>query len=151
MNIIFLDFDGVLNSARSFAAFGTSQTFDPVAVKLVERACKEADAQIVVSSSWRIGTRLSTLKANMHRAGAEALVEHTLAKTPVTVEDRGHEIERWRAANDVRNYVIVDGTACALPWQPFVQTDPNMGFSLYDFNSVMIILQPGYLPKKYSL
>jgi hypothetical protein len=62
-NLIFLDFDGVLNSERSnYANNSKYQThsigwepegLDEVAVRLVRRLSEEGEADVVISSSWR--------------------------------------------------------------------------------------------------
>ena len=82
MNVIFLDFDGVLNSVRSCLAFKTFNTFDPVSVRLVNRLCDLADARIVVSSSWRIGHTTASLKERMAECGAELIVGLVTDMTP---------------------------------------------------------------------
>ena len=50
--IIFLDFDGVLNSLRSYAAYGDA-TFCRTSVDLILTLLKQTGAKIVISSSWR--------------------------------------------------------------------------------------------------
>lgn len=61
-NLIFLDFDGVLNSERSVVAYccrGDKKTYyegeglDEIAVRLIRRLSEEGEADIVISSSWR--------------------------------------------------------------------------------------------------
>lgn len=62
-NLIFLDFDGVLNSERSVIAYNCvgdhkrkayeGEGLDEIAVRLVRRLSEEAPAEIVISSSWR--------------------------------------------------------------------------------------------------
>jgi hypothetical protein len=70
LRIIFLDFDGVINSVRTYAAYGKyplsndnrkdgenyvldNSVFDKVAIDLINQLCKSADAYIVLSTSWR--------------------------------------------------------------------------------------------------
>lgn len=56
MNVVFLDIDGVLNNLGTVAAFGNpSKHLDPVSVALVDKLCREGEADVVVSSSWRNG------------------------------------------------------------------------------------------------
>jgi hypothetical protein len=62
-NLIFLDFDGVLNSERSNYAYNSKfatrkigwepEGLDEVAVLLVKRLAEEGEAEVVISSSWR--------------------------------------------------------------------------------------------------
>lgn len=61
-NLIFLDFDGVLNSERSNIAYQTHEHgsigwdpdgLDEIAVRLVRRLAEESGASVVISSTWR--------------------------------------------------------------------------------------------------
>lgn len=56
MNVIFLDIDGVLTSARTCIAYNEKvlRRFDPIAVKLLATICKQSDMKICISSTWRI-------------------------------------------------------------------------------------------------
>jgi histidinol phosphatase-like enzyme len=75
MNVIFLDFDGVLNhqlwykrrmdevDTESIVSKYPFYEFDPESIKRLNRIVKETNSKIVVSSSWRIGqTPLSLQK-----------------------------------------------------------------------------------------
>lgn len=57
-NIIFLDFDGVLCNPRACVAVGNTggvySYLDPIACLLVKKLCVDNNAQLVISSSWRI-------------------------------------------------------------------------------------------------
>lgn len=73
--ILFLDIDGVLNSARflrenpgAFDGRVLSQMLDPAAVARLEQLSLATDMDVVVSSSWRIVFPLTSI--------AEALVAH---------------------------------------------------------------------------
>lgn len=60
MKLLFLDIDGVLNSARSMTVTDSSMPredptdvrFDPIAVGLLKELCQVCDLQIFVHSSW---------------------------------------------------------------------------------------------------
>lgn len=73
MKVIFLDFDGVLNSLRTMVGFKGKPSWplterhelssyhpnlDPVAVGLLKRTVEETGAKIVVSSTWRLSSSL---------------------------------------------------------------------------------------------
>jgi len=80
MKVIFLDFDGVLNSRRFMlecAEGGRSGVtgLDPKAVAHLNRICRQTGAAIVVSSSWRIGRTLEQLREVLREAGCTAAVE----------------------------------------------------------------------------
>ncbi|KOR28754.1 hypothetical protein TI03_04015, partial [Achromatium sp. WMS1] len=57
VNIIFLDIDGVLRPDVSvvYATMGKAyEAFSPIAVGLLNRLCYETNAELVISSSWRL-------------------------------------------------------------------------------------------------
>lgn len=77
MKVIFLDFDGVLNSLRSCIAFhgypfpesDTWDKFDLVAIGLMKKLCKETGAKIVLSTSWRLCMSVEDVKDMFHELG----------------------------------------------------------------------------------
>ncbi len=79
MKVVFLDFDGVLNShlfmleERSQGRSGVAG-LDPKAVAHVNHICGQTGAVIVVSSSWRYGRTLGQLKDMLREAGCTAVV-----------------------------------------------------------------------------
>lgn len=134
-SVIFLDFDGVLNSLRSCIAFETYQRFDPVAVKLVRRLCDETYSKIVVSSTWRLGHNIESLQLEMHNAGAGSLTSLVVGRTPDTLGIRGDQIRVWLRANPVRRYVIIDDDSDMHPDQYLVKTDHAIGMDSRAFKA----------------
>ena len=56
MKIIFLDYDGVLNSPYFLLQKkdqSPTSDFDPKCIDILAKICSEANAQVVVTSSWR--------------------------------------------------------------------------------------------------
>jgi hypothetical protein len=134
-NLIFLDFDGVLNSLRSTTAYGTkcskkiiwdAEGLDEVAVRLVRRLSEEAPAEVVISSSWRHHFPIEQIKKFLAAKGwPEAPV---IGETPkykkyegiyasggerYTSAFRGNEVGSFLAAftadgNDLGTWVILD-------------------------------------------
>lgn len=114
MKLIFLDFDGVLNSLRSCIAFhgypfpdpNTWYKFDKVAISLMRKLCKETGAKIVLSTTWRLSMNVDEVKAMFHELGFENAP--IIGKTPsyntrgsyssYTHFSRGEEIEIWLKA-----------------------------------------------------
>lgn len=112
MLLIFLDFDGVLNSVpfmerlqERLQAEGkplaTRYTIDPVAVELLNGLIEETGAKVVVSSSWRKLFDVPELQAILVEQGFRGnIVDVTpdLSREPVTrsnqKHERGHEIEQ---------------------------------------------------------
>lgn len=149
--LVFLDFDGVLNSIQSAIAFGTTQRFCPVAVGLVAALCRKTGAQIVVSSSWRPENpgRLFDLEKNMLRVGAADLVPYLIGYTPRLrdtlqyMPPRGAEVQLWRERNGhTGTYVILDDDDDALQGQPWVQTSQGRGFGLCEYIRALDHLAP---------
>lgn len=96
--IVFLDFDGVLNSdgsrERGAHLFGNPDTFfhthvDPHHVQHLEIICQKAQAEVVVSSTWRHGFPLGGLAAILRTAGFTG--NSAWASSPRT--------SRWRCAS----------------------------------------------------
>jgi len=116
--IVFLDIDGVLNSARSRQEFALrpQRYFDPKAVDALNQVMDGAHADIVVISSWRMGN-LSWLKGLMKAAGVHGRV---IGETPdlcaprpsglLVARCRGDEVQAWLDAQPVRpdRFVIFD-------------------------------------------
>src|SRR5271165_7474359 len=126
MRIIFLDFDGVLNSkpflkAQSKAkVYSETGALDPSAVAKINRLIAATDARIVVSSSWRHGYTTMQLQSLLDQVSLQGIV---IGRTPIwltaseggiiAAKDRGHEIQDWldRAPDfgiDVESFVIFD-------------------------------------------
>lgn len=100
LKVVFLDFDGVVSTQNS------GWNIDPAKVALIDRLCQETGAQIVVSSSWRIGETPESLQKIL---GCQSPV---IGLTPWPRNDvvRGDEIRAWLKSHgrDVEAYVILD-------------------------------------------
>lgn len=157
MKVIFLDFDGVLNSssyAASLFEAGKPTTdesghdlFDPDTIKRLNRIVDETNAMIVVSSSWRyLGlTALRNLwqERGFHgqiigltslHAVDDYIMEHGLEwleKGTITSSPRAIEIETWLQEHDnIDSFVILDDIPMSAALQQhFVQINPKLGLS----------------------
>jgi hypothetical protein len=137
MKVLFLDIDGVLNSARTLVARGGYpmeltghhlDMFDTIAVGLVRSLCEKANVSVVVSSAWRITHHVDAI--------GRALDLPTIDRTPSLSKTRGHEIADWLAKHpQVTRYAIVDDDSDMLPEQLpyFVKTDGNEGLSFANY------------------
>lgn len=137
MLILFLDFDGVLNSANFFgyrdhgsrrksrrelgaakAHSDLTARFDPKAVELLNETLDATGALVVVSASVRIARSLDEIQEALE---AVRFRHRLFDRTPKGSEmpadypppgvkyERGHEIEMWlRVHPDVSKYVILD-------------------------------------------
>lgn len=118
MRIIFLDVDGVLNTAASFER-RHGDVVDPACVARFNRLIDETGARVVLSSTWRLARGFRTVLRDL---GVRANI---VDRTPYFTDGRrrGHEIAAWLAANPgVTSYVILDDEDDMLPGQPLVRT-----------------------------
>lgn len=151
MKVIFLDLDGVVNSLRSAIAFGNyphelpkdRRLFDPVALGLVRRICKETGAVIVISSTWRRSHHKDVLKKSLNLD----IIGCTPAfNSPDT--RRGHEIKEWLdyRGPQVEKYCIIDDDSDVLNEQLpfFVKVYGDAGLSAQNYQEAIKIL--GKLP-----
>ncbi len=114
MKIIFLDFDGVLNSEKYIRSCGHyGVVIDPSRMKLLSRLINSTDAKIVLSTSWR--EHWDSDKSKCDKTGLlinEIFAEHRLSihdKTPKLPSDRESEIKMWLEQHeDVTDFVVFD-------------------------------------------
>jgi hypothetical protein len=121
MRVIFLDFDGVLNSAASFVMenrrHGKDKRLKRPLNEHLDRVCtsnfqyildKCPDVKIVISSTWRIQHSLPWLKKKLKSYGIDA--SRVIGKTPESFGGfRGHEISLWLDKHDdVTDYIVID-------------------------------------------
>jgi hypothetical protein len=137
MKVLFLDIDGVLNSARTAVAFGgypftlkSLAMFDLVAIGLIQRLCSNG-VQVVLSSAWRLDHEPASVGA----AFGLPIVD----RTPSLPGPRGREIADWLGRHpDVECYAIVDDDADMLDEQlpRFVHTDGMEGLTWAKFKQL---------------
>lgn len=149
MKIVFLDFDGVLNSHEWFRAHHDERGLghlDPAACARVQRLCDETGANIVVSSTWRLLHRRVALCDMLRARGVTARV---VGMTPHPVGDskRGDEIGWWLASNPAIGVDVIDGMviidddsdmAHLAPWH--VKTYFDRGFTDYELGKAIEML-----------
>jgi len=135
-SIIFLDIDGVLRPdiSLSHATFERAyQSFSPIAVGLLNRLCYETNAELVISSNWRVDNDPEYILKYIHQALAalNTLIPNEKPlipcymrifyrtpnikeswRTPVSQDllDRSWEIDEWLKiwGHWVKNYCILD-------------------------------------------
>lgn len=167
MKVVFLDFDGVLNSHQSAHFWhnrrdqskwendlysdwpGTlreyiAQEFCPIALSnMAELIRRCPEIKIVVSSTWRLGETVASLQKILF---PEPLVANAIiGVTPRFVGDiRGEEIQDWLNRHpEVTNYVIIDDDSDMLESQMdnFVRTNSMHGFQYRDMIKALRIFQ----------
>lgn len=112
MDVIFLDFDGVLNSRRFRAS--QSGMIEEKYMAFLRRIVEATGARIVLSTSWRRHWDASPENRSETGREIDRLFEkfgiEIIGKTPV--EDglgRAQEIQHWLNSHpDVERYVILD-------------------------------------------
>jgi hypothetical protein len=145
MKVLFLDFDGVLNSRRWFMenskaikensgiTWRHAVELDPAAVRRVLHIINETGAAVVISSSWRIIHTPDEIDVIFDQAGFPEMKQHIIDRTPYDLTHgvlRGEEIQLWIKQFEAKNgrldnFVILDDDSDMLPSQKeghFVQT-----------------------------
>lgn len=119
--VVFLDIDGVLNHLQTFKGMSRVK-LDRACIQRLERLCEMADAQIVVSSTWRVRPNaLAYLRATFVEFGLtkpELVIDvtpnldHQRADGLWISPPRGDEIASWLGEHDdVTRFVILDDDA----------------------------------------
>jgi len=152
MKILFLDFDGVLNSIDNMEAnhflwknnpqhkskdfFG--DLFDQRCINWLHYIILKTNCKLVISSTWRV-IGLNNIK-NMWKA--RDLPGEIYSSTPVLSNaHRGNEIAEWLSKNEyITSYCIVDDENDMIENQSFVQTDPIYGLNKGSSSQIITIL-----------
>ena len=167
MRVIFLDIDGVLNSWASFYKITTEK------LQLLNDLIEQTDAKIVISSSWRIGSkdvkefldknfskrtfRLDNFKDATNRECIENIFynDNIIGLTDTFGPSRGDEIKRWldNHSDDIESYVILDDDTDMLDDQleHLVQTDTYYGITNREVHLATLILCNQFVPNKIRL
>jgi len=108
VKIIFLDFDGVLNSLDAILHSGSYGGITPLFkrhAEVMEFIIRHTEAKIVVSSTWRLGKTLKELQDLLPKLPI-------IGKTKsLTSQIRGVEIQAWIDDNknlEIGNFAIID-------------------------------------------
>jgi len=106
--IVFLDFDGVLNSEQSVQQSGTRYRFSKGSVAALNEILHQTDARIVITSSWRGSWTLTENASFLKRDGV--ISNRVVGKTKALEKERGWEIDAWlrSAPYVVESFVILD-------------------------------------------
>ncbi len=168
MKLIFLDFDGVLNSRKWFNSLQgrdkddklvlveTDDHLDPEAVELINKLVEQSGAQVVISSSWRILHSLdeSTDTGKIERPSLNEILEKAGARfkaidtTPRLYEERGIEIQTYldylkSKGEIVESFVIIDDDsdmAHFLNTKHFIKTSFAFGFMEWHLEQALKVL-----------
>lgn len=148
--IIFLDFDGVLNSrdyfifrhyiwkikkffgADNLAHYRRSHELSRIYVRRLNKIIKKTDAYIVVSSVWRLGHTIEELREILVEKGFK-YPEKLISKTGRSNDGiRGGEIQEWldEYFPQSENFIILDDDSDMLHLMPhLVKTQFETGLT----------------------
>lgn len=146
-NILFLDFDGVLNTDSFRDLFGSQ--LNPFLVRNLVHLVVEGNFDIVLSTAWR---HTMTIE-RMHQALAcqgfrEALSDEELSSLNIIGETdkirgstpehcRSIEILSFVSDHDLKHWVAVDDMNLSLPEGHFHKTDPEKGLQMKDVEHIL--------------
>ena len=160
---IFLDIDGVLNTERNIKLLREQgkQTsdkygflFDPLSVANLASILYQTNAEIIISSTWKI-EGLNHMIAMWKDRGLPGTVIDITPSEILDIEEidfnnpdsfigRGREIQQWLSINSKRNdcYIILDDCNDILQsQQPFLLlTNPRVGITKRSVNKAIEIL-----------
>lgn len=169
MKVIFLDFDGVINSHQSAHFWhnrrdqskwenemykdwpGTlkeyiAQEFCPIALSNVEELIRRVpELKVVVSSTWRLGETVESLQKILHPA--KLVADAVIGVTPrFPGKERGEEIQAWLDEHpEVTNFVILDDDADMVHLKhKLVQTNSRNGFTYTDMERTIELLNKNW-------
>lgn len=149
MKVVFLDIDGVLNHSEFLKNIKRSpggtisdlDMIDPKAVALLNKLLDTTKANVVISSTWRIGNTLFHLQQLLSKAGFQFPERIIGATVSLTEGVRGAEINVWLQQVPVDKFVILDDDDDMDPLMDhLVQTSFEKGLQLKDVKIAKKIL-----------
>lgn len=113
MKVVFLDFDGVLNSEKYIRSCGEGVAIDPSRISLLKQIIDTTDAKIVLSSSWRVHWTHAPDECNSTgKLINDIFGQYGLQiwdKTPQLRLRREQEIQCWLDEHpEAENFVVLD-------------------------------------------
>lgn len=126
LNVIFLDFDGVLNIPPYIGRDNFGHIFNNSCIHNLDTIIKKTGAKIVISSTWRMdGIEVMkemwvkrNLPGEVIGCTPKTYVENITESGLILVHStRGAEIQEYIDINDIENYCIIDDDSDMLPSQ----------------------------------
>lgn len=148
-NIIFLDFDGVVNTIywsqgpdgvynQNAFKSGHQELNNKQAIGWLNELYNTIPYDIVVSSTWRLGMSVEELQQLLIKSGFHPDIQ-VIGKTPILHTERGEEIQQWIDENNFTgNFIIIDDDSdmCHLKHR-LVQPNSYIGITIYDFRKAV--------------
>lgn len=159
MNVVFLDFDGVLTNDRYNKlvrevyghALPEDEPLEPFAVQAVDRMVHQAQAHVVITTArrWRYHLSLETLTHHLRRKGLTVPV-YGLLQNPVQSgpdeplqEHRGQFIKLWLEDHpEVTQHVVLDDLDESVPGLNWVRTTESKGVTSADLERALAFFHP---------
>ncbi len=145
--LIFLDFDGVLNSVQYVVSRPKNEMrlheVDTTCIGLLRFLCKVTEAQIVVSSTWRHGRTKEWFIGYFEALGWA--MPPIVGVTPVIGGKRGDEVIHYlcnfpQFEGGPTPHVILDDDSDFHPDQPLIHCDNMVGLTIYNVMDAIDIL-----------
>lgn len=144
MNVLFLDYDGVVNTPMwddtgkncRFNHSGDNKVNNFQAVQWVSKFCQECGYDIVVTSTWRCENNYKDCLVN---GGLWDGIQ-ILGRTPyVSTGNRGDEIQKYLEEHpEVDNFLIFDDDSdMGDLLDHLIKTDSTFGFSMYNYDAAV--------------
>lgn len=144
MKVLFLDIDGVCNSA-TWVKQGNNPWHgtDPTAVAIVKRIIAETKCKVVLSSTWRLYPEARAVVKRDVCSFIDCTIDMQRGgKWGVT--DRGHEVQEWLDRHpEVTQYAILDDNSDFLPYQWLFLTTWEHGITEEIADAVIAHLNAG--------
>ena len=164
MKIIFLDIDGVLNSERWYKHRWEQMDmkvveerypffeFDPDAVARLNRLVQETGAQVVISSTWRMGRSIEELQKLLDDVGFTGKV---IDKTPFFHDLVGHSYSVPRGC-EIDHWLKERGKFQRINWSPekqleYIERAKVKNYVILDDDSDMLYNQREHFIKTPSM
>lgn len=152
-SVLFLDFDGVLNTGNSPYRDEFGDLFDSASIHELKRIIDSANPAIVISSSWKM-LGLGTLREMWRDRGlpgrifgitpSDASNEMMMRGEMPSPKLKGAEIQQWLDEHpDYTHYVILDDEDVAqddMQRSHLVQTNPKLGLLPETAEKVLVLL-----------
>jgi len=140
-SILFLDFDDVLNTARSLEE---GRLFEKTNIDALNQILDRSQARVVVTSMWRIGSNREELEELLLNAGAHVR-RRVIGQTPLLQgKSRGSEIRAWIRSSGlcIDVMVILDNRDDMDEYREhLVRTDPASGLNVRSVRSALRLLE----------
>lgn len=151
--IIFLDFDGVVNTiywekdtngicCYNVMKGGHSELNNQQAIGWLNELYTKVPYDIVITSTWRISMSVEELRHLLVKSGFRPEIK-VIGKTPVLYKERGIEIQQWIDENQFTgDFIIIDDDSDMGELLPkLVKCDTYIGFTIHDYHKSLKLLQ----------